>query len=146
MHRYSARRGPQERAAGSRWSGDVRFSKRTDRIAGKGAAAWAVHFLAVQQQAKGRDIIFLTVGDPDQEPPQPVIAATIDALRQHRTHYAPILGEPAVRAAIAARVARRSGRPCSADNVVVVPGAQAGLYCALQCLAEAGDEVIVPEP
>jgi arginine:pyruvate transaminase len=36
--------------------------------------------------------------------------------------------------------------PCTADNVVVVPGAQGGLYCALQCLAGAGDEVVVPEP
>ena len=30
--------------------------------------------------------------------------------------------------------------------MVLVPGAQAGLYCALQCLAGPGDEVIVPEP
>src|SRR5204863_815342 len=35
---------------------------------------------------------------------------------------------------------------CRADNVVVTPGAQGGVYCALQCLAGPGDEVIVPEP
>ena len=37
-------------------------------------------------------------------------------------------------------------RPCGLDNVAVVPGAQGGLYCAVQCLAGPGDEIIVPEP
>ena len=124
----------------------MRFSPLVDRVAGKGAGAWEIHFAAERQRAAGRDIIFLTVGDPDQAPPAPVIEATVAALRRHRTGYAPILGYPEVRGAIAARFARRTGKPCAADNVVSVPGTQAGLYCALQCLAGPGDEVIVPEP
>jgi len=43
-------------------------------------------------------------------------------------------------------VARRSGQPCTADNIAVVPGAQGGLYSAMQCLAGPGDEVIIGEP
>ena len=124
----------------------MRFSPLVDRVAGKGAGAWGIHFEAMRQRDAGRDIILLTVGDPDQPPPEPVIEATIDALRRHRTGYAPIVGFPEVRRAIAARVERRTGHPCAADNVVVVPGAQAGLFCALQCLAGPGDEVILPEP
>ena len=94
----------------------------------------------------GADVIFLTIGDPDQAPPETLIEATVAALREHRTGYSPTVGYPALREAIAARHARRTGRPCTADNVVVVPGAQGGVYCALQCLAGPGDEVIVPEP
>jgi arginine:pyruvate transaminase len=124
----------------------VRFSPLVDRVAGKGAGAWRIHIEAAQQQAAGREIIFLTVGDPDQAPPEPVIEATVASLRRHRTGYAPILGYPEVRSAIAGRFARRTGVPCAEENVVVVPGTQAGLYCALQCLAGPGDEVIVPEP
>ena len=124
----------------------MRFSPLVDRVAGKGASAWAIHMDALRQRESGRDVILLTVGDPDQAPPEPVIAATVDALRRRRTGYAPIVGYPEVRRAIAARVERRTGRPCSAENVIVVPGAQAGLFCALQCLAGSGDEVIVPEP
>jgi len=124
----------------------MRFSPLVDRVAGKGAGAWEIHFAAERQRAAGRDIIFLTVGDPDQAPPAPVIEATVAALRRHRTGYAPILGYPEVRGAVAARFARRTGKPSTADNVVIVPGTQAGLYCALQCLAGPGDEVIVPEP
>lgn len=124
----------------------MRFSPLVDRVAGKGASAWAIHMDALRQRESGRDVILLTVGDPDQAPPEPVISAAVDALRRRRTGYAPIVGYPEVRRAIAARVERRTGRPCSAENVIVVPGAQAGLFCALQCLAGSGDEVIVPEP
>jgi arginine:pyruvate transaminase len=101
---------------------------------------------AARRREAGHDVIFLTVGDPDQAPPEPVVSATIDALRRHRTGYSATVGFPRVREAIAARFQRRTGRPCSADNVVVTPGAQGGVFCALQCVAGPGDEVIVPEP
>jgi arginine:pyruvate transaminase len=124
----------------------MRYSPLVERISGSGAGAWAIHMEAAKRREAGEDIIFLTVGDPDQEPPGAVIEATVAALRRHRTGYAPVLGYPAVRQAIAARVGRRTGQPCGADNIVVVPGTQGGLYCAVQCLAGPGDEVIVPEP
>ncbi|MGE5269108.1 MAG: aminotransferase class I/II-fold pyridoxal phosphate-dependent enzyme [Thiohalocapsa sp.] len=124
----------------------MRYSPLVERIAGRGAPAWNVHMAARRRRDAGEDIISLTVGDPDQSPPEPVIEATVAALRADRTGYAPTAGYPAVRAAIAARVASRSLRPCAAGNVVVVPGTQGGLYCALQCLAGPGDEVILPEP
>jgi arginine:pyruvate transaminase len=124
----------------------MRFSPLVDRVAGKGAAAWEVHFDALRQRAAGRAIILLTVGDPDQGPPDAMIEATVDALRRRRTGYSRITGQPEVRAAVAARFAARTGRPCSADNVVVTPGAQAGLFCALQCIAGPGDEIVLPEP
>jgi aspartate/methionine/tyrosine aminotransferase len=117
----------------------MQLAPLVDRIASKGAAAWQIHFDAVRKREAGEDVILLTVGDPDQAPPRAVIEATIGALRQRRTGYSPIVGYPEVRAAIAARFERRTGQACTAENVVVVPGAQAGLYCALQCLAGAGD-------
>src|ERR1700686_4863068 len=124
----------------------MRYSPLAERIAGSGTGAWAIHAEAARRREAGEDIIFLTVGDPDQDPPDAVIEATVAALRAHRTHYSPTIGYPSVRQAIAARAARRTGQACADDNVVVVPGAQGGLYCALQCLAGAGDEVIVAEP
>ncbi|HTV45460.1 MAG TPA: pyridoxal phosphate-dependent aminotransferase [Stellaceae bacterium] len=124
----------------------MRFSPLIDRIAGRGAGAWSIAREAARRRELGHDVISLTVGDPDQAAPAPVIEATIDALRRGRTGYAPIIGYPRLREAIASRVNRRTGMPCSADNVTLTPGAQGGLYCALQCLAGPGDEVIVPEP
>jgi arginine:pyruvate transaminase len=95
---------------------------------------------------EGADVFLLTVGNPDQQPAAKMIDAAVASLRGGRTLYAPTIGYPALRAAIAARCARRSGRPCAAENVAVVPGAQGGLFSALSCIAGAGDEVIIPEP
>ncbi|PKU22714.1 pyridoxal phosphate-dependent aminotransferase [Telmatospirillum siberiense] len=124
----------------------MRFSSLVDRIGGRGADAWTLHFQALEQRSRGRDVILLTVGDPDQGPPGKVIEATIDALRAGKCGYAPVAGLPELRAAIAARMAGTTGRDCTAENVVVVPGAQAGLFSALHLVAGPGDEVIVPEP
>jgi arginine:pyruvate transaminase len=123
-----------------------RFSNLTERVAGRGAGAWAVHHAALRLRDAGKDVIFLTVGDPDQPPPEPLIEATVSALRARRTGYSPTIGYPALRQAIAARHARRSGQPCGAENVVIVQGTQGGLFASLQCLAGPGDEVIVLEP
>ena len=124
----------------------MRFSPLVGRIAGEETGAWRVHWEGVRRRDAGHDVIFLTVGDPDQAAPEAVIGATIEALRRNRTGYSPIIGYPQVRAAVAARFERRTGRPCTADNVVLTPGTQGGLFCALNCLAGLGDEVILPEP
>ena len=124
----------------------MRFSPLVDRIAGEETGAWRVHWEGVRRRDAGHDVIFLTVGDPDQAAPEAVVGATIEALRRNRTGYSPIIGYPQVRAAVAARFERRTGRPCTADNVVLTPGTQGGLFCALNCLAGLGDEVILPEP
>lgn len=124
----------------------MRYSALVERIAGAQTGARALYDSARSRRAAGEDIILLLIGDPDQPPPEPLIEATVAALRAHRTGYSPTTGTPALREAIAARHASRSGKPCGADNVVVVPGAQGGLYCALQCLARPGDEIVVPEP
>src|ERR1700722_12865969 len=63
-------------------------------------------------------------------------------------HCAPAAPSMRRRSAIrsCARRSRRAGGACSPENVAVVPGAQGGLYAAVQCLAGSGDEIIVPEP
>jgi arginine:pyruvate transaminase len=124
----------------------MRFSPRVDKFSGPGTGAWSIQQEAGLLRDSGHDVISLTIGDPDQPAPAAVVEATIAALRRGRTGYAPTIGYPQLRAAIAARFARRTGQPCAAENVVVTPGAQGGLYCALQCVAGPGDEVIVPEP
>jgi arginine:pyruvate transaminase len=73
----------------------------------------------------GHDVIMLTVGDPDQAPPEKLIEATIAALRTHQTGYAWIIGAQHLRELFAACHQRRTGQPCTADNVTVAPGAKA---------------------
>jgi arginine:pyruvate transaminase len=124
----------------------LRFAPRVADYSGPGSGGWSVQQEAAVLRDSGHDVIFLTIGDPDQPTPAPVIEATIAALRRGRTGYGSMVGHPELRAAIAARFASRTGRPCAAENVTVTTGAQGGLYCAMQCLVGPGDEVIVPEP
>jgi aspartate aminotransferase len=97
-------------------------------------------------EAQGRDIIHLHLGEPDFDTPPNIVAAAKRALDEGWTHYAPPLGLPALRAAIAADAGRRRGIAIDPANVVVTPGAKPVLSFALMALVGPGDEVIVPDP
>ncbi|MFD2642829.1 pyridoxal phosphate-dependent aminotransferase [Pseudomonas japonica] len=124
----------------------MRFSSLTQRIAGDGAAAWEIHYRALAMRAEGRDVLLLSVGDPDFDTPQPIVEAAVDSLRGGHTHYSDIRGKQPLREAIARRYRQRGGQAVDADQVTVLAGAQCALFCVAQCVLEAGDEVIVPEP
>jgi arginine:pyruvate transaminase len=124
----------------------MRFSPLVDRIAGEGSAAWDLHYRAAREKRAGRDVIILSVGDPDFDTPPAITDATIAAMRAGDTHYSELLGVEPLRTAIARRFAAASGRPIVMDNVAVMAGAQCGLFATSMCLLAPGDEVIVPEP
>ncbi|MGE8395701.1 aminotransferase class I/II-fold pyridoxal phosphate-dependent enzyme [Pseudomonas sp. BIGb0427] len=124
----------------------MRFSALTQRIAGDGAAAWEIHYRALELLEKGQDVLLLSVGDPDFDTPAPIVEAAIDSLRSGHTHYSDVRGKLALRQAIARRHQQRSGQPTGADQVTVLAGAQCALFCVAQCLLNPGDEVIVAEP
>ncbi|HEX9166127.1 MAG TPA: pyridoxal phosphate-dependent aminotransferase [Gemmatimonadales bacterium] len=124
----------------------MRPSHLTRRIAGEGSDAWITHDRAVERLGRGEDVILLSIGDPDFDTPPAIREAATRALADHRTHYAPIGGEPELRAAIAATSSASLGWTVHPDQVVVYPGAQAALYALAQCLFNPGDEVIAPEP
>jgi aspartate/methionine/tyrosine aminotransferase len=124
----------------------MRFSPLVDRLAGEGTSAWNLHYRAVAEGRAGRDVIILSVGDPDFDTPAAITEATIAALRAGDTHYSDLLGLHELRTAIARRHQEKSGQSTTADNVAVMAGAQCGLFCSALCLLAPGDEVIVPEP
>ncbi|MBT8766462.1 pyridoxal phosphate-dependent aminotransferase [Metapseudomonas boanensis] len=124
----------------------MRFSDLTQRIAGDGAAAWNIHYRALERQARGDDILLLSVGDPDFDTPQPIVQAAIDSLLNGNTHYSDVRGKLALRERIAAWHNARSGQGVAANQVAVMAGAQCALFSVVQCLLNPGDEVIVAEP
>lgn len=122
------------------------YSSLVERVADEGSRAWDVHLRGRELEAEGQDVIFLGVGDPDFDTPAEITQAAIDALHAGRTHYPGSAGIPELRAAIARYRIERTGQPVEAEQVIVCPGAQNGLYVTLACLVEAGDEVIVLNP
>ena len=48
----------------------MRYAAVTDRLAGLGGAKWMVHFRAREMVRAGRDVILLTIGEPDEPAPE----------------------------------------------------------------------------
>ena len=118
-----------------------------DRMTGIGSeSAFEAAARARALEATGRSVIHLEIGEPDFETPANVRAAAKRALDEGWTHYGPFLGLPALREAIAADATARKGFDARADRVVVVPGGKPVMFFALLALAQAGDEVVYPDP
>ena len=124
----------------------MRYAPLLHRLQGLGGAKWEIHRLARQMKAEGRDVIELTIGEPDVPCPSGLIAAARGAMEAGRTGYSNGHGEPATLAALAARYTARRGRPFGPENVITLPGTQTALFAVLSALAGPGDEVIVGDP
>lgn len=109
-------------------------------VAAGGAEAFAILDRASALQRQGREICSLSIGQPEDAPPAAAIAAAQDALARGRTRYGPLLGDPALRAAVAA------ARGCDAGEVAILPGAQAALSAVLHVLLDPGEAVLSPDP
>ena len=124
----------------------MRYSKFVDRVAGEGAAAWDLHVEAMTQKRAGRDVIILSIGDPDFDTPPAITEEAIRLLRAGDTHYADILGLPEMRQAVAAQHTRLTGQSVGPENVAIMSGAQGGLFGAAMNILDPGDEALVLEP
>ncbi|MFT5110932.1 MAG: octopine/nopaline transport system ATP-binding protein [Parasphingorhabdus sp.] len=121
-------------------------SSLTERISGESVSAWEIHSRAMHDLSQGKDVIVLSVGDPEFDSPAAAIDSAIKALRAGDTHYSDVPGKPALRQAIATKHQQRTGQKSRAENVVVLAGAQSALFAVSMCLLERGDEVITFDP
>ncbi|MEN3359337.1 MAG: N-succinyldiaminopimelate aminotransferase [Mycobacteriales bacterium] len=98
--------------------------------------------LAVQRQA-----INLAQGFPDFDPPQRLLDAAATAVRGGFSQYAPSVGYPDLRRAVAGHQAARYGQRWNPDTeVTVTVGATEAIWSAVHALIEPGDEVLLFEP
>jgi aspartate aminotransferase len=97
-------------------------------------------------KAEGRDIINLSLGEPDFDTPEHIGAAAKLAIDQGWTHYTPVPGYLDVREAIARKFQKDNGLPYEADQIILSTGAKQSISNAIACLVNPGDEVILPAP
>ncbi len=97
-------------------------------------------------QVQGRDVISLSVGEPDFDTPDNIKEAAIAAIKRGETKYPPVLGIPPLRAAIAAKFTRENGLDYKASDTIVATGGKQILYNAFLVTMNSGDEVIIPAP
>jgi|TARA_B100000959_G_scaffold199328_1_gene208555 aspartate/methionine/tyrosine aminotransferase len=108
--------------------------------------AFEVLARAKQLESEGRDIVHLEIGEPDFDTPANIVEAGRQALAEGWTHYGPAAGLPDAREAVAHYVATTRGTSVNGNEVCIVPGGKPVMFYALLALAEAGDEVIFPDP
>ena len=88
----------------------------------------------------------LTIGEPDQNTPDPIKEAAKAALDNNNTHYPPGNGFPYLLEAISKFEAEHHGLHYSPDEIMVTVGATEAVFVTLSTLLNPGDEVIIPTP
>jgi aspartate aminotransferase len=118
-----------------------------DRLARvKASPTMAITALATELKAAGRDIISLSVGEPDFETPENIKEAGIAAIRRGDTKYTVFDGRMELKEAIAAKFKRENGLDYEPTQVSVSSGGKQVLYNAMVATLNPGDEVIIPAP
>jgi aspartate aminotransferase len=88
----------------------------------------------------------MELGKPYADTPKHIKDATIAAIQDGKVHYSDLPGIPALREAVAAKLARQNGMDVTADQVIVTNGLTHGSYAAFMAFIDDGDEVILLEP
>jgi aspartate aminotransferase len=97
-------------------------------------------------QAQGKDIINLTVGEPDFFTPPHVKEAGKKAIDENYSFYPPVNGYPDLIKAIVNKFKTENNLEYKPEQIIVSTGAKHSLANAILCLIDEGDEVIVPAP
>jgi len=97
-------------------------------------------------KSTGKDIIGLTLGEPDFNTPHHIREAAKQALDAGYTHYPPVDGLPELKEAIANKFKRDNNLTYTAKEIFVSTGAKQSLYNVVLALLNPGDEVIIPAP
>ncbi|WP_395062728.1 pyridoxal phosphate-dependent aminotransferase [Flavobacterium sp.] len=106
----------------------------------------AMAALARELKAQGKDIISLSLGEPDFNTPDFIKEAAKKAIDENYSTYSPVDGYMDLKEAICRKFKRDNNLDYKPANIVVSTGAKQSLYNIAQVLLNDGDEVILPAP
>ncbi|MGZ3267624.1 MAG: pyridoxal phosphate-dependent aminotransferase [Croceibacterium sp.] len=101
---------------------------------------------ATELREQGRDVISLSVGEPDFATPAHVIEAAKAALDAGDTKYTPVTGTARLKRAAALHFERDLGIAADPRSVIVTAGGKQAIFEAIAATVSEGDEVIIPAP
>ncbi|MFM2038517.1 MAG: hypothetical protein RL432_1456 [Bacteroidota bacterium] len=110
------------------------------------SATLAMARLSRTLRSEGKDIISLSLGEPDFNTPQFIKDAAIKAIDENYTTYTPVAGYDELREKIAHKLFRDNGLKYTKDQIVVSTGAKQSIANAVLSIINPGDEVIIPAP
>lgn len=122
----------------------VKLSRRADEI--RPSPTIGMNMRAEELRRAGRDVIPLSLGEPDFHTPENVKAAGIKAIQSDFTKYTATEGYRALREALATKLKNDNGLTFNFDQIVVSTSAKIIIYAAFLSILDAGDEVIIPAP
>jgi aspartate aminotransferase len=102
--------------------------------------------MARELKAQGKDIIDLSLGEPDFDTPVHIKEAAKKALDDGYTKYTPVNGLLELREAIVRKLSRENELQYTINQIVVSNGAKQSVYNLCMALLDPGDEVILPAP
>ncbi len=120
------------------------LSKGSERIYGE--AAFEVLAKAQELERKGKQILHFEIGEPDMETPSNIANAGIKAIQEKKTHYVPSIGITELRKAIQDEIEKTRGYQPDLEQIAITPGLKPGIFFALLCIVNPGDEVIYQDP
>ncbi|MBX9427970.1 pyridoxal phosphate-dependent aminotransferase [Ralstonia pseudosolanacearum] len=94
----------------------------------------------------GRDVVDLTLGEPDFATPEHICEAARRAIADGLTKYTPISGLARLREAVARKFRDENGIECTAAETLVGCGGKQVIYQAFVATIDPGDEVLIPTP
>jgi len=106
----------------------------------------AMAALARELKAQGKDIISLSLGEPDFNTPDFIKEAAKKAIDENYSTYSPVDGYAELKDAICRKFKRDNDLDYKPANIVVSTGAKQSLYNIAQVMLNDGDEVILPAP
>lgn len=101
---------------------------------------------ARELRAEGKDIIGLSLGEPDFNTPDFIKDAAIEAIHQNYNSYSPVDGYVELKEAICTKFKRDNDLTYKPSQIVVSTGAKQSIANVAQVLLNPGDEVILPAP
>jgi len=119
-------------------------SDRVNRI--KPSPTLAISARAAELRAKGKDIISLSVGEPDFDTPGYVKDGAIRAIHDGLTKYTAVDGTPGLKQAIIQKFERENILAYEPNQILVSCGCKHSIYNLLQAIVNDGDEVVIPKP
>ncbi|OYQ44320.1 pyridoxal phosphate-dependent aminotransferase [Flavobacterium aurantiibacter] len=120
------------------------LSDRINNLAVSQTLAMAA--MARELKAQGKDIISLSLGEPDFNTPDFIKEAAKKAIDENYSTYTPVDGYAELKEAICQKFKRDNQLDYKPSNIVVSTGAKQSLYNIAQVLLNDGDEVILPAP
>ncbi|WP_439151422.1 pyridoxal phosphate-dependent aminotransferase [Winogradskyella sp.] len=110
------------------------------------SATLAMAAKARELRAEGKDIIGLSLGEPDFNTPDFIKESAIKAVNDNYNSYTPVDGYVDLKNAIIAKFKRDNGLDYTLPQIVVSTGAKQALYNIASVMLNKGDEVILPCP